>query len=120
MLNMLRLLLAILLTLFTVAGPARALCAFDGAADEPAACCCVHDTDCAELSGNCCGTPVQPPAVPSQQQQQQFSAVALVNAILAAIPAAEATVTLALPNTQRKPLHLASNKIYLLKRSLLI
>jgi hypothetical protein len=117
--NMLRLLLALLLTLFTLAAPAQALCAFDGAADEPAACCCVQDSDCAELSGNCCGSPIQPPAAPSQLPHQ-FSAVALVAAILKPIPAAETAPILGLTGTQRKPLHLASNKIYLFKRSLLI
>jgi hypothetical protein len=117
---MLKYLLALLLTFMTVSGPASALCTEADPVTE-SCCCTVADVDCVQLSGSCCGETESQPSAPAQQRNDNWSSVPAVVAIVSLPSVASSAQELQpVATTTSKPLHLASNKIYLRNRSLLI
>jgi hypothetical protein len=117
---MVKFILALLLAFLTVSGPLHAQCYYENPAAE--SCCCARpDVNCVQLSGSCCGTTGEAPALPAPNSAET------PHAPVAAAPQPwslsvdqVSVVELAVDVENRKPLHLASNKLYLLKRRLLI
>jgi hypothetical protein len=115
-------LLAICLLLVGMAGPA---CAYEPKVSNADSCCCEKESydSCSITNGGCCSVDGQqdqappatfnqlsaPPAVSESANANSFAAVFLSQSRLSENAAFSS-----------KPLHLASNKVYLKKRSLLI
>ncbi len=119
---MVRFFLALLLAIATVGTPARALCSYAEPA-EMTCCCCSEPAECAQVVGSCCDMQDSSnPALPQPTSQAAVNpGVPLVSSAptfaykvssAAGVPSRCASLT--------KPLHLASNKIYLRHRALLI
>ncbi|MBX9670809.1 MAG: hypothetical protein K2X93_24625 [Candidatus Obscuribacterales bacterium] len=119
---MIRLFLALIISLMSVI-PAQAFCSVDSG---PApSCCCVSapaPADCAEVSGTCCEMTTSEPVAPTSETSQ--SALRTPAAVSTIIPQMHDSVhpapSVARLDLDRRPLHLASNKVYLLYRSFLI
>lgn len=118
---MIRFLLALLLAFVTVATPARALCSYENVQTE--ACCCsvAEASDCAELQGSCCTVDDPAPAAPAPVRTEVSQAPVLVlpaggSVAMVAVDSVVAATEVA---DDGVPLHLASNKVYLLRRRLL-
>ncbi|HEY9786728.1 MAG TPA: hypothetical protein V6D17_15100 [Candidatus Obscuribacterales bacterium] len=111
-----RLILALLFAFMAVVTPASALCA-SGA--EQAACVCSlsFDAGCAHMSGSCCAASEQITAAPYSRTVQSGS---VAPPAFSGFALAEAAQRQLFGFFMRAPLHLASNKIYLSKCSLLI
>jgi hypothetical protein len=117
---MVRFFLALLLAMVAVTAPVQAACSYE--APAAVSCCCetVSDSACAELSGACCDLSQNSPALPAQQNDQNLVPVGLSSGIkIDTAIAAIANSTRAFA-ADSKPIHLASNKIYLERRRLLI
>ena len=116
--TMTRVFLALMFSFLSLVAPSSALCSFEQASES--ACCCVADTDCAVMTGTCCGLtdelPIGPP--PVSGETMAGSAVYVPQIVLAA--SAAVVRSIGWRKWQKTPLHLASNKLYLEKRSLLI
>lgn len=117
--TMVRMLIALLFAFLSFTAPVNADCSYDS--PDTASCCCSAsgDSNCVELRSICCDLTDPTPALPARSDSEfvparvVFSLPTLTLAPPALAVAPELTVASA-------PANLANNKIYLLKRSLLI
>ena len=116
---MIRLLLAVLLACLSLSAPVNAVCSYESPSAQPCCCSAPVDVSCFQVEQPCCCAADRAPALPVQNQSKTLAApIALSVPTISLAPivfdqrASETRLS--------KPLHLASNKIYLLKRTLLI
>lgn len=117
---MLRFLLALILAFTTLALPAQAVCR-DQASMEMGCCCAAESVDCAEIGDTCCGFAEQVPVAPqSTSVTVEPSPMASSHGSVGGNTAIKRRHNVAYAVSRTKPVHLACNKLYLKKRSLLI
>ncbi len=124
---MTNLFLALMVFFLAAISPASALCGISTESKTEPSCCCavaVDTTDeCLSLNDSCCSMSEQVPAAPASSDFRVTPSVPLAanarirtNFSRANAPSESAK----LAHDTSVPLHLASNKLYLAKRSLLI
>jgi hypothetical protein len=121
---MVRFIFALLLTFMTVVAPAHAaFCGADGTQVMESCCCGGDVSDCAEIGDTCCDlSSNEQPAAPQPLSIDVPATAAAVTSITPRILKVSLAPSLAarFKEAHIKPVHLASNKLYLEKRSLLI
>lgn len=114
----LRFFLALVFVFYAFATPVNAACILDDAAN--AGCCCTHiDMQTCTISGTCCPAEHKGDAVPPQAFRYSPHSAFVIAACIAQLRA-EFGQKLNGAKIQQEPVHLASNKLYLKKRALLI
>ncbi len=117
--HMLRLLLALLFAFLPLTASANAACTNESPIADSCCCSPSADLDCVGLRSLCCDIADSAPAMPARSNNEIVPAPVIVS--IPTIHLAPPTLVVAPdPATGSKPLHCATNKIYLLKRSLLI
>jgi hypothetical protein len=114
---LIRWLLALVFVITALAAPVNATCVTDG--NEMPSCCCQHEkTTSCTFSNTCCSyEPVSSAILHGQQGGWQPSAS---NSVVSTYAAPSVAQSITPDFKYQGALHLASNKLYLKKRSLLI
>lgn len=121
----LQLLFCVLVCVASLATGNQVVCAFNGDANPTRMeCCCHEDTDvCTISSGSCCSEDANEGLVPINNGIIVVPEIPAFQSALNRLMSAErllAVTPIGVVETKRRPLHLASNKVYLAKRLLLI
>lgn len=116
---LLRLFLALVFVIYAFAAPVNAACVSDERASGSGDCCCAHaDTESCTISGSCCPPGPEGDAVQPQAFRFYLHSAFVIAACIAQLPIEfEHKFMVA---RVIEPVHLASNKLYLKKRALLI